>query len=901
VGYADDRLDLIARLRKSAPERSLSDSLRLDGRGLRFHVGTSLADLRVPVYVDEGVRLVFQAGVRDLFFLLALRHRAALRQNEYDRLILLDGFDPKAARQTSFNAPGSVKAGNVRDAFLDAPELHPALDGGLVASWLGSGRPGRVLVGTLNAILRRAQAETAGREPPEPTAYVALLAIRWLSQQALATLREFPISGPAGRTLHGAVATGLLLALQIATRESGVLEGPFAPACEATATFLPWLGGMRSVWGSGVAAFGLAFPEAPPRLDQHVHKIAEGGAPESIGSDVAAELLGSKEGMKKAARQVSLSRFRSHLLEVVRMAEVGRAAPLSVEGFSLPQLYGAPGALEKVLATPAARKELYEKCRSTAKAATTDAAREAIEAVGMAAKEWKDDDGGGWVAQDEVVKSWSGAVAALAADVALDAAVQQASSQLLHRQGNESEGGIATQHEGGKLYLVGMDERPILMTRARAAEMGHLFCDMKDFTKRTAFLKETVVADFLSREFYSPILTAAARHAQGAAHLADKGGIYLNNLLGDAVSFSGDIVALLELAEDIRAALASYARRLDSEGSRETVAKAIASMEEKFRTRHQELLTAAKSAQEAQRRGTMDPLSGEEPGARLRALKAEMTRLKDERERDIALATGEKLEAGIFVSFGAAPEVATFEDHIFGHIKVSIAEKINESARGTARNGAVRARVDAILAAERARLGRPALTCPLQVTVSQQLSMPVPPDVALAVRRSLAQSDLEGAETVLSGVVRDFVAGLAAQETHDDQGDIYNGGAALSETALKAYVKARGDELTFLRRDLHTAQMAPPLRERFVFPSPVLRLLLAVSPAGGSLEQIFVYVGRVLFRGFEKQGGLGVYEMVARDNPFFALLGQHHLPGWLQEQPANDGEAPTPPLLRRAT
>jgi len=97
--------------------------------------------------------------------------------------------------------------------------------------------------------------------------------------------------------------------------------------------------------------------------------------------------------------------------------------------------------------------------------------------------------------------------------------------------------------------------------------------------------------------------------------------------------------------------------------------------------------------------------------------------------------------------------------------------------------------------------------------------------------------------------------------------------------------------------------MAPALRERFVFPTPVLRLLLALSPASESLEQIFVYVGRALFRGFEKQGGLGVYEMVARENPFFALLAQHHLPGWLAEQAAaNDGEPPLPPsLLRRAT
>src|SRR5205807_5005644 len=128
---------------------------------------------------------------------------------------------------------------------------------------------------------------------------------------------------------------------------------------------------------------------------------------------------------------------------------------------------------------------------------------------------------------------------------------------------------------------------------------------------------------------------------------------------------------------------------------------------------------AIKSAADALRRGTLDPASGEEPGYRLRSLEQQRQKLADQREAELSLASGEKLEAGIFVSYGAAPEVATFEDHIFGQIKVSIAEKINESARGTARNAGVRARVDAILASERKRLGRPALACPLHVPVSQ--------------------------------------------------------------------------------------------------------------------------------------------------------------------------------------
>jgi hypothetical protein len=891
VGYADERLALIARLRQSAPGRSIAGVLRLDARALRFHLGTSLADLRVPVHVDGSVRSTLSAAVRDLFFLLSLRHRAVLRPDEYDRLILLDGFDSRGARQASFNAPSSIKSESVRKAFLEATELHPALDAGLVASWLAAGRPGRALAGTFSLLLRRAQAEAQAREIAEPTAYLVLLALRALSHAALGMLKDLPISGPAGRALHGAVAVGLLLASRLAAREAGVLDAPSGPVCEAATAVLPWLDGTRLLWGSGVACFGVPFIEAPARLDQHVQKVAQGATAEAVAREAAADLAGSKEAMRKASRQVALARLRADLLSLLRMAEVSRAPTLSVDGQSLAQLYQSPTALERVLAAPASRKELHEKTRAAAKGATTEPARAAMESVMVAAKEWKDEQPGSWVPQEQVVRAWSTAVAALAVDAALDGALGQAEVQIVHRQGGESEGGIGTEHEAGKLYFFGLEERPILMTRSRAPHMGHLFCDMKDFTKRTAFLKETVVADFLSREFYGPILTAAARHAHGAAHLADKGGIYLNNLLGDAVSFSGDIVALLELAQDIRTALGSYGRRLDKEGSREAVANVIATIEEKFQGRRQQLAAAVQSAQEAQRRGTLDPLSGEAPASRLRSLEAEMSRLDDERAGEIALASGEKLEAGIFVSFGAPPEVATFEDHIFGQIKVSIAEKINESARGTARNAGVRARVEAVLASERARLGRPGLGCPLHVSVSHPLSMAVPEDVASEMRRNLAGGDLKGAETTLSGVVREFVAGLAAQEMYDDRGDIYNGGAAVSEDALNAYVEARGDELLFLRREVQVAQLGPALREKFVFPTSTLRLVMAVAPSAQALQQLFVFVGRALFRGFEKQGGLGVYEMIARENPLFSLLAQHHLGGWLAEHQAGSGES----------
>jgi hypothetical protein len=890
VAYAEERLDLIARLRRQLPGRSLTDVLRLDGSTLRFHLGTSMADLRVPVLVDPSIQEAFRSAVRDLFFLLCVRHRPALRESEYDRLILLDGFDPRAARAASFIAPLTVTRDGVRKAFLEAPELHPALDSGLVASWITAGRPGRVLVGALNAVLRRAQEEAAAHDPPEPTPYLALLALRALSHGALEMLKDLPVSGPVGRILHGAVAAGLLVAVRLASREAGLAAGPGGMQSEASALPLPWLGGARFLWGTGLSCYGPGFLEPPARMDAHTPKILQGGTAEAVAREALADLGASKEALRKAARQMALAKLRGELLQLLRMVEVGRAPTLSPEGLTLSQLFGAPGALERVLAAPAGRKDLASRAKATAKASTNEPARTLLESITIAAKEWKDEDPGDYIAADVVAKGWSTAVSALAVDCAMDRALDQAELQIIHRTGAESEGGTETQHEAGKLYLLSIEEKPILMGRSRSLQMGHLFCDMKDFTKRTAFLKETVVADFLSREFYGPILTAAARHAQGAAHLADKGGIYLNNLLGDAVSFSGDIVALLELAGDIRRALGSYARRLDSEASREAVAKTIASIEEKFRARQDQIAAAIKSAQDARRRNTLDPLSGEEPSYRLRALEAEQHKLDDEKQAEVSLATGEKLEAGIFISYGAAPEVATFEDHIFGQIKVSIAEKINESARGTARNGGVRARVDAILAAERVRLEKPWLACPLSVAVSQPLSMPVPADVELAVRRSVAMGDLDGAETVLSGAVRDFVARLASQDVSEDRGDIYNGGAALSEEALKAYVEARGGEVVFLKRDVEVASLHPALRERFVFPMPSLKLVLALFPAAQGLHELFVFVGRALFKGFERQGGLGVYEIVAREHPFFTLLAQHHAAEWLRDHEA--GRAP---------
>jgi hypothetical protein len=39
-----------------------------------------------------------------------------------------------------------------------------------------------------------------------------------------------------------------------------------------------------------------------------------------------------------------------------------------------------------------------------------------------------------------------------------------------------------------------------------------------------------------------------------------------------------------------------------------------------------------------------------------------------------------------------------------------------------------------------------------------------------------------------------------------------------------------------------------------------------------------------LFKGFEKQGGLGIYELISHDSRFFQLLAEHHVKSFLRDQ-----------------
>ena len=100
----------------------------------------------------------------------------------------------------------------------------------------------------------------------------------------------------------------------------------------------------------------------------------------------------------------------------------------------------------------------------------------------------------------------------------------------------------------------------------------------------------------------------------------------------------------------------------------------------------------------------------------------------------------------------------------------------------------MRARIESLVKQARASRGQAELSCPFAVFISQPLSIPVPPEAELAVRGCLEDGDPGGAELMLQEAVRQFVARLSQDDGLAGGGDIYNGGPALSEDALRAYV-----------------------------------------------------------------------------------------------------------------
>jgi hypothetical protein len=233
----------------------------------------------------------------------------------------------------------------------------------------------------------------------------------------------------------------------------------------------------------------------------------------------------------------------------------------------------------------------------------------------------------------------------------------------------------------------------------------------------------------------------------------------------------------------------------------------------------------------------------------------------------VARARGEGLEAGVFVSFGPAPLVVTIDDEVFGRNRVAIAEKINESARGTARALSARARADQLLEAERQARGLPELRHAWSVLIGRPLTLSIPPAAEAAALRAARAGDLPTAMHAVAGPVREALE-AAARADDLGTGDVYNAGAALSEEALEAFLEAVARSRTVRRVELEPRDVPPDLARQAWF-GPGTESLVATFHLDGRPAELFRFAGRAWFKGL---GEVPVWEIAADSGPPAALF-----------------------------
>ncbi len=794
----------------------------LSASRVRFSLGGSAADARVPWDVTaEAARIVGFSGVQ-LLALLVARHREALTRADHDRLMMDERF---AALPEATDHVGWVQVGNpdARAAAAAGPRAHPLLTAGVMAAWLGPGGAGRSLVALLIELLRTAHSEMPrdGREET-PTLVAAMLAT--LLGEAAELSRRVPLSPPTDRLLQGAVASGLYLAARTAVervlRESR-LPPDVSTRVEAAVNPAALLGGRLELPGSGSTIYGCDLSAGLPWFEEALSRMADGATADVVQLRIAEAMAADKDVRRRAEAAVAQALLREKFLAAATLVDQGfLPAPLPTvpRDFSrlLREYATLPYRLSALAEDEAERKRLSKEAHDRASSGGR-ALSEGLLPLSDALRRWtsKEPLTAFGLSREDAFLTYARATVAVVSDLWTERALAPTFRVLERRTGLESEGGNDGEYARGRLYRLSADRQALLKEEV-AQHVGHLFADVKDFTRRTALVGQAAMGELLRREFYVPVIASAKAHHTSHGPLAS-GNLQLNNLLGDAVSLSGSITALLGLARDLRRHLSAYERQLAREVSKESVEKTVAELEERFLQRL-----------------SQDPS------------RAEALRLQADHETALARARGEGLEAGVFLSWGPAPLVLTIPDDVFGTSRVAIADKINESARGTARNPGARVRADALLDAERARRGDGSVKHPWAVFVGS----PLPP----------------GAN--------------ASAEDHDEPpGDIYNTGIALSEEALLGFQQEVGRDRVFRGVDVWPQTLHPELQRRFHFPPTMIRLIVAYAPDTGAVKEVFRYAGRVMFKGFEAQGGIRVWELVSETSAG-GLIALHHAREW---------------------
>jgi hypothetical protein len=398
-----------------------------------------------------------------------------------------------------------------------------------------------------------------------------------------------------------------------------------------------------------------------------------------------------------------------------------------------------------------------------------------------------------------------------------------------------SEEEILQEYEKGRIYRFATDDQDILK-KLEIKKEGQLFIDLKGYTKRTYKAKEIVMADFMKKEFYIPILTSAKKYYVGVGTSTDSKDVSLNNLLGDAVAFSGTVQSLVKLAEDIQEIIKEYGKKL-----------------KRF----------------------------EKENGKEGALK------KDEDEDG-------RLNAGLFISYGRSAELIKIDDEVWGGTKVAIAEKINEAARGTARNALLKEKLNNIIKEEEKKRNKGKLSYPFSVFIDKNYSFNFNMGMTNTFELALKQKDKELAKKLSQSIAKlcynDICSAINSRNKSklsflNFAYDIYNLGEALSDEAMVAYLQEVKDKKNYFKKVVKVSELRNEILDKFAFSKDTINFIVCTEKQFDSTKiDLFRCAGQVKFKGFEeKKEYTTVFEIIRKDSELYKMLMKYHMNDWMLE------------------
>lgn len=963
----------------------------------RFKLGESIKDIKIPFSLDSESSQTIREALEELFEFIRRRHEVQFKAPT-DRSI--DDFVgatklPAKTYSIRFHRLGTVEHSIIRRCL----EADPLLDAGIFEAWLANRSSGSRLLATFQGILNKALVEEIKSEHLEKTAYLAHLALIKELNAAKSVIKKSSVKGMTYEQMD--LTFGHILFTAYDAVLSGVVDNIRArkvpPAIAHTFLLMQSTCHPLSFTAIKQAITRVRFnpyditQESVDLLDPVYREISQRDtALNFVRQNMVQQILGNSKIKSALLEDASIAAVRQSILEYLFEHDN--------PGFHINQmlrdLIQDHTTLSNLLFDAKKVDVVAEEIRKWVRQSTKDEARSIL--LSQIESLLRLTQKGGLTkrsqAQQELVARVVESYLGYKIDLYLDRFSTEVINLLENRQPLMSVAQLKQDYESGRLYRISADPQPTLMEFNERFE-GQLFIDLKDFTKRTHFSKEIIMADFLETEFYKPILDAARKY-----HSAHDGGgksIKLINLLGDAVIFSGNIESLVYLAQDIQNIFKDYRQKL-KESSPSNLEKEL---KDRIESTHRHNMTQVQAALGEARKKLqflrdqitlriqqnfkahaeqfperlaqeISALEGEfldldgriaaesNPQTRydlglqkstviqkitmLRGLQKEYTSafrkmtpdqqalliaklfyrealteigtleetietftkrdasLRYDYEREIKKIEGFGMDAGLFVSYGTAAEQVRIRDEVWGDQEVAIAESINESARGTARNALIKKMLDARLA-EQARLrGKPDLVYPYNTFVERTYAFRLSPQQNAEFHSAVKSGSLPQAEQILHYLLQESLKDTRElfrnPESDEDRRtlgvvrDIYNEGEAISEEALNAFLRETMATRRHFRRTYPVRKFNQQILERFLFLTDAFQFVLSISyDRNRENPLIFRYAGDLVFRGFENKGSTGIYELLKFDSPFYQLLLQHHVPDWLQELDSKGG------------